>query len=72
MLGGGGGGTVTCTLLLLNRINKTEIAIFLSLACFLLAEDLHSDLILYPLIKRLENKTCEVFDIFYGLLAKLT
>ena len=33
------------TLLLMNRLNKTESAIFASLICFLLPGDLHSELI---------------------------
>ena len=36
-------------LLHLNRLNKTESAIFVSLMCSLLSEDLHSELILASL-----------------------
>ena len=35
----------TITLLHMNRLNKTESAVFVSLMCCLLPEDLHSELI---------------------------
>ena len=46
---GGVGQCSTITLLHMNRLNKTESAIFVSLVCFLLPEDLHSELILSSL-----------------------
>ena len=40
----------TCfTLLHMNRLNKIESAIFVSMVCSLLPEDLHSELIISPL-----------------------
>ena len=57
MLGGGGGGgggargqCCKITFLYMNRLNKTEYAIFVSLMCSLLPEDLHSELIRYVFI----------------------
>ena len=46
MGGGGGGRGQHCinTLLHINRLYKTESAIFVSLMCSLLPEDLHSEL----------------------------
>ena len=41
-----GVGSCTITLLHMNRLSKTESAIFVSLMCSLLLEDLHSELIL--------------------------
>ena len=43
----GRGQCCTITLLHMNRLNKTESAIFVSLMCSLLPKDLHSELILY-------------------------
>ena len=42
----GRGQSCTITLLRMNRLNKTESAIFFSLMCYLLPEDLHSELTL--------------------------
>ena len=39
----------TVTLLLMNRLNKSESAIFVSLMCSLLSKDLHLELILSSL-----------------------
>ena len=41
-MGGGRGRCCTIKLLHMNRLNKTEPAIFVSLMCSLLPEDLHS------------------------------
>ena len=48
VLGEGGGREQCCTIILLhmNRVNKAESGSFFSLMCFLLAEDLYSELIL--------------------------
>ena len=46
----GRGQRCTITLLHINRLNKTESAIFVSLVCYLLLEDLHSELILMYLL----------------------
>ena len=45
----GRGQWSTITLMHMNRLNKVECAIFLSLLCPLLPEDLHSELVLSSL-----------------------
>ena len=47
VLGRGEGREQCCTIILLhmNRLNKTESAIFVSLICSLLTKDLHSEII---------------------------
>ena len=63
VLGGGGGGggpgggqCCNITLLLMNRLNKTESVIFVHLMVSLLPEDLHSELILHSKTFRIYSR----------------
>ena len=64
----------------MNRLNETESAIFLSLVCSLLPEDLHLELILSSLqlvlcpvaaVKCLSVHHHSTDDIFFGLFGSL-
>ena len=70
----------TLTLLHMNRLNKTESAIFVSLICSLLPEDLYSELILSSLqlglchvaaVKRLPVYPHNAYCILSGALGSL-